>query len=286
MTHPLEQLAPYVDGSLPPSERGAVDEHLRACSRCREQVRAAGLARAALRSLESPPGPDIAAGFGPERVAEVTSPRAPTSPRWTKVAAGLAAAAVVAAVALVVPRLGTSSDDAGTAALGAADAETDATEGPAAARARRHRVRRRIDRAGGGRGRGRCGPRRDRGRGRRRRGPRRGAPPPPLPIKPRSRALGEPTRPSHVSSGRSPGSRASSCGSSAPRSRARPPTSGSCSKAPAPARPRTPSRSGSPRSRTARSSRSRPRVSERPPLAPGHGSGMPERSSLWEDSLT
>lgn len=129
MTHPLEQLAPYVDGTLPPSERGAVDEHLRACSRCREQVRAAGLARAALRSIESPPGPDIAAGFGPERVAEVTSPRAPTSPRWTKVAAGLAAAAVVAAVALVVPRLGTSSDDAGTAALGAADAEADATNG-------------------------------------------------------------------------------------------------------------------------------------------------------------
>jgi len=130
MTHPLEQLAQYVDGTLRPSERGAVDEHLRACSRCREQVRAAGLARAALRSLESPPGPDIAAGFGPERVAEVASPRAPTSPRWTKVAAGLAAAVVVAAVALVVPRLGTSSDDAGTAALGAADAEADATKGP------------------------------------------------------------------------------------------------------------------------------------------------------------
>ena len=129
MTHPLEQLAQYVDGTLRPSERGAVDEHLRACSRCREQVRAAGLARAALRSLESPPGPDIAAGFGPERVAEVASPRAPTSPRWTKVAAGLAAAVVVAAVALVVPRLGTSSDDDGTAALGAADAEADATNG-------------------------------------------------------------------------------------------------------------------------------------------------------------
>jgi anti-sigma factor RsiW len=130
VTHPLEQLAPYVDGTLPPSERGAVDEHLRACSRCREQVRAAGLARAALRSLESPPGPDIAAGFGPERAAEVASPRTSSSPRWTKVAAGLAAAAVVAAVALVVPRLGTSSDDAGSAALGAADAGTDATEGP------------------------------------------------------------------------------------------------------------------------------------------------------------
>jgi hypothetical protein len=130
VTHPLEQLAPYVDGTLPPSERGAVDEHLRACGRCREQVRAAGVARAALRSLESPAGPDIAAGFSPERVAEVVSPRTPASPRWTKVAAGLAAAAGVAAVALVGPRLGTSSDDAGTAALGAADAGADAAKGP------------------------------------------------------------------------------------------------------------------------------------------------------------
>ena len=122
MTHPLEHLAPYVDGTLAPSERAAVDEHLRSCARCRGEVTAARAAREMLRSLPAPTAPDLAASsFTPERVTELAAPRvAPRSP-WARMAPALAAAAVVALVAIVAPRLGTSSDDAGSGGIEAAD---------------------------------------------------------------------------------------------------------------------------------------------------------------------
>jgi predicted anti-sigma-YlaC factor YlaD len=121
VTHPLEHLAPYVDGTLAPSERAVVDEHVRSCARCRGELAAAQAAREELRSLPFPAGPDLAASsFTPARVAQLSRGVATRSP-WAKVAPALAAAAVVALAAIVVPRLGTSSDDAGSAGVEAAD---------------------------------------------------------------------------------------------------------------------------------------------------------------------
>jgi anti-sigma factor RsiW len=106
-------LAPYVDGSLEPSDRSAVDAHLRTCAPCRHEVAAASAARRTVLSMPTPQGPDLSAAFTPERIRK----RQPsTQVRWSRLTPVLAAAAVVALVALVVPRLGGSSDDAVTAA--------------------------------------------------------------------------------------------------------------------------------------------------------------------------
>ena len=122
MTHPLEHLATYVDGTLAPSERAAVDEHLRSCARCRGELSAARATREVLRSLPVPAAPDLAASFfTPERVAQLTTPRVTTRSPWARVVPALAAAAVVAIVAIAAPRLGTSSDDSGSGGLEAAD---------------------------------------------------------------------------------------------------------------------------------------------------------------------
>ncbi|MGZ8580113.1 MAG: zf-HC2 domain-containing protein [Actinomycetota bacterium] len=130
MTHPLDQLAPFVDGTLDPTERAVVDEHLRSCSRCRGEADAAGTARAALRALPAPLSPDLAARFAPEHLARLVAPRASSKAPWSKLAPVLAAAAVVALVALVVPRLGDGSNDAGVAADGIAEAGDDAETHP------------------------------------------------------------------------------------------------------------------------------------------------------------
>jgi anti-sigma factor RsiW len=96
-------LAPYVDGSLEPSDRSAVDAHLRTCARCRYEVAAASAARRTVLSMPTPQGPDLSAAFTPERIRK----RQPsTQVRWSRLTPVLAAAAVVALVALVVPRLG------------------------------------------------------------------------------------------------------------------------------------------------------------------------------------
>jgi anti-sigma factor RsiW len=121
VTHPLEHLAPYVDGALAPGERATVDEHLGSCARCRGEVAADRAAREALRSLPEPAAPDLAARFTPERIASLSTPSPKARSPWAKAMPALAAAAVVALVALAVPRLGTSSDDAGSGGLEAAD---------------------------------------------------------------------------------------------------------------------------------------------------------------------
>lgn len=121
MTHPLEHLAPYVDGAIAPSEQAVVDEHLRSCARCRGEVAAARAAREALRASPEPAAPDLASLFTPERIAELTAPGTKGRAPWAKAAPALAAAAVVALVALAVPRLGTSSDDTVSGGIEAAD---------------------------------------------------------------------------------------------------------------------------------------------------------------------
>ncbi len=117
MSHPTDMLAPYVDGSLEPSDRSAVDAHLRSCERCRREVAAASAARRAVLSMPTPESPDLSVAFTPERLR--TRQRS-TQVRWSRLTPVLAAAAVVALVALVIPRLGGSSDDAVTAAGDAA----------------------------------------------------------------------------------------------------------------------------------------------------------------------
>ena len=130
MTHPLDQLAPFVDGTLDTAERAVVDKHLRSCARCRGEVEAADAARAALRAMPEPVGPDLSARFTPEQLDQLAAPPSSAGTPWSKIAPALAAAAVVALVALVVPRLGTGSDDAGVAADGVAEAGSDQTSAP------------------------------------------------------------------------------------------------------------------------------------------------------------
>lgn len=116
MTHPLEQLAEAVDGTLAPAERAMLVEHLRSCASCRDDVRVAAAARHALRAMPMPNAPDIAAGFAPDRLADLATATSTMRSSWSRIVPALAAAAVVAVVAVIVPRLGTPSNDADMAA--------------------------------------------------------------------------------------------------------------------------------------------------------------------------
>ena len=57
MSHPDDLLADYVDGTLDERARADVDTHLLGCERCRDEVRLAGTAKAALVELEDRPVP-------------------------------------------------------------------------------------------------------------------------------------------------------------------------------------------------------------------------------------
>jgi hypothetical protein len=138
VSHPEELLADYVDGTLDERGRAAVDSHLLGCERCREELRDAQAATAALVRLEDRPvpfgvtGPVLAeAGRRFERRRGIAWERF----QW---AAGLAAAAaLVVVVALNVggddernaasPAAGTGATGAtGTAEAGAGDAASPA----------------------------------------------------------------------------------------------------------------------------------------------------------------
>jgi hypothetical protein len=101
MTHPEDLLAGYVDGSLSPTERAAVDAHVSGCDRCRHEVALATAARGALIALPEVPAP---AGVAGRPLAEAGISRAPAPsgpPRWYRIA-GIAAAAAAVALVLVV----------------------------------------------------------------------------------------------------------------------------------------------------------------------------------------
>lgn len=112
MTHPEDQLAGYIDGSLTETERAEVDAHLATCATCREEVELAGRAVAALRGLPDEPVPvgvtgPVMSEIGGKALSRGTS-RAPVRERGHRFqwAAGLAAAAVlVVAVVVAVPKL-------------------------------------------------------------------------------------------------------------------------------------------------------------------------------------
>ena len=120
MTHPLDQLAPFVDGSLPSAERAGVERHLESCPRCRYEVALSTEARASLRSL-----PEVSAppGLGDAALVEMAQ-RERTSaaggrPRWTRVVPIAAAAVVVGLLAIALPRIGGSTDESGGVAASA-----------------------------------------------------------------------------------------------------------------------------------------------------------------------
>lgn len=144
MRHPEDSLAGYVDGTIPPREREAVDAHLGGCARCRKEVALGAGARAALASIpEVAAPPDIASSaLAAARVARPHG-RLDDVPRWYRVAGvAAAAAAVLVVVTLVLPNIGqdrgpspgaaSSQQDAGRAAaaasaLGAAQIEVQRT---------------------------------------------------------------------------------------------------------------------------------------------------------------
>jgi anti-sigma factor RsiW len=115
MTHPLDQLAPYVDGSLTIQERVEVERHLASCAQCRSEVAAASEARAALRSM---PEVEVPTDLGALALEAMDAREAHHSgpPRWVRAMPLVAAAAVVALLAITLPRIGggepTSSGEA------------------------------------------------------------------------------------------------------------------------------------------------------------------------------
>lgn len=132
MTHPGPELTDYVDGTLPASAAGRVQDHLRTCATCRREVDLATAARFTARAAAEPtPPPGLAdaaiaeaAGIAAARSPEVRSldpsasqrPR-PASPRWLAI---LGAAAVIALIVLLVPKLGQPGGSSSPAAAGAA----------------------------------------------------------------------------------------------------------------------------------------------------------------------
>ena len=117
MKHPGPQLADYLDGTLAPAERAAVDAHLASCAACREEVRLARAGHelaAGLPEPAAPPGIGDAAVEEARRISAERSPEVaaldgarprprPTTSRWVAVAG---AAAAVVLIAVAAPRIG------------------------------------------------------------------------------------------------------------------------------------------------------------------------------------
>lgn len=138
MTHPEELLAGYVDGALTEEERAEVDAHLATCRTCREEAELSTLAVAALAELPEQPVP---LGVMNPVAAEIRRRSAGTArgPWWGRLqwAAGLAAAAaVVAVVAVALPRLGEREESAALRAEAGGATPTESAPGADAALAR------------------------------------------------------------------------------------------------------------------------------------------------------
>ncbi len=144
---PDDRLSGYLDGELAPDERRAVDDLLQRSDAWRAGLAEVAWARDAVRAL---PAPDAPPGFW-ERMAKSDNVRdigTARSARWvsrSRMIAGVAAAAIVAAVLFLpsessdsgdasggpgrvltvnAPRIGTPSLDAGTVIEREADAES------------------------------------------------------------------------------------------------------------------------------------------------------------------
>jgi hypothetical protein len=121
MTHPEENLAGYVDGTLGTDERAVVDAHLQTCATCREEVELARTAVQALGTLEELPVPFGVTGTVLAEAGRRFERRRSALLGRIQWAAGAAAAAALVLVVAVNLNLG-SGDDAGDAAAGATGA--------------------------------------------------------------------------------------------------------------------------------------------------------------------
>lgn len=138
MTHPEELFAGYVDGSLTEEERAEVDAHLATCRTCREETELSIRAVAVLAELPEQPVP---LGVMNPVAAEIRrrSAGAAPAPWWGKLqwAAGLAAAAaLVAVVAVALPRLGEQEESAALRAEAGGATPTESVPGADATLAR------------------------------------------------------------------------------------------------------------------------------------------------------
>ena len=133
MSHPDDLLADYVDGTLDERARADVDTHLLGCERCRDEVRLAATAKAALVELEDRPVPfGVTGPVLAEAGRRFERRRGATWDRFQWAAGVAAAAALVVVVALNVGGDGSENTPspaaAGTGATGATGAEAgDAT---------------------------------------------------------------------------------------------------------------------------------------------------------------
>ena len=134
MSHPGPLLTDYVDGTLPPDRQAEVEAHLQTCRTCRDEVTQAQAGWSAATSLSTPAAParlaDAALAEAARHVTAAapqvrtlptgTNRSRPTPSRWVVVAG---VAAVVAILALVVPKLGQPSGSLAlsSGAAGAAD---------------------------------------------------------------------------------------------------------------------------------------------------------------------
>ncbi|GBC86189.1 hypothetical protein HRbin12_00175 [bacterium HR12] len=125
MTHPEELLAPYVDGVLDAAERAAVEAHLAACPRCREEV---ALARRAVQALADLTEEPVPLGVTGPVLAEARRAGEPRRSRWVPALA--VAAALALAGAIVLPQLlrGRPGPKEGASATTAMEADRGAAE--------------------------------------------------------------------------------------------------------------------------------------------------------------
>lgn len=135
MTHPEELLAGYVDGALTEEERAEVDAHLASCRVCREEMELSTQAVAALAELPEQPVPLGVMNPVAAEIRRRTAGAAP-APWWGRLqwAAGLAAAAaLVAVVAVALPRLGEQEEGASLRAEAGGATPTESAPGADAA---------------------------------------------------------------------------------------------------------------------------------------------------------
>jgi len=135
MTHPEELLAGYVDGALTEEERAEVDAHLASCQVCREEMELSTQAVAALAELPEQPVPLGVMNPVAAEIRRRTAGAAP-APWWGRLqwAAGLAAAAaLVAVVAVALPRLGEQEEGASLRAEAGGATPTESAPGADAA---------------------------------------------------------------------------------------------------------------------------------------------------------
>jgi hypothetical protein len=122
MNHPYELLAGLVDGTLDEGDLAGVQAHLDTCASCREDVAHATAGREAARSLPQATAPTELH----QRVVAAAGGRGHGTPGWYRWAGVAAAAAVVVAIAIVLPNVGDGRNKGAPEDVAALEAGEDA----------------------------------------------------------------------------------------------------------------------------------------------------------------